>query len=57
VSTIAYLLRLFHDLNVPAASLNVALHDAAKATDRLLKPHVGETLPLKNGAVVVESAG
>ena len=57
VSTMSYLLRLFHDLNVPAASLNVALHDAAKATDRLLKPQAVQTPPLKHGAGVVESTG
>ena len=29
-----HLLRIFGDLNVPAAALNLALHDAAVAADR-----------------------
>jgi hypothetical protein len=42
-SSFTYLLRLFRDLNIPAASLNVALHDAAKATDWLFASSLAES--------------
>ena len=42
-SALIYLLRLFRELNIPAASVNVALHDAAKATDRLFPRSFAES--------------